>query len=400
MNQIKKLTAALLVIAMIFSLAACHPKDEQAMKIGDVEITSALYMCALIQADSEGRNKVDENAASDVSNINYQKQTIDEVDYTTWVKNRAEEICMEYAAYETKFKELSLKLSDETQSTITAYANYYWSTGGYSTLYGENGVTLDTFKRFFTYQYKSQEYFMSIYGKEGTSPVAESDIVEFMKTNYTPVYMLTQTYNTTNTEGSSVAMSDDEKKALTDKYNAYAERLKNGESFETIYIEVNGKAIDADDADTASGDTSSSNTSSTGSSDVSSTASSDSSTTSSGASSGDSAEPAKPADKYAQLLGSMDTTSGYKNYDKVKAMAVGDVQVIDEETGISLIVKKDISEDPYYLTYLNDEILYKIKQEEFEASVKAFAKTLSFTKNEYAVNRFKPKNIVYPTTSK
>ena len=51
MKMIKSLAAFCLAFILIFNFSSCHPKDEVAMTVGDIEITSALYMCALLQAD-------------------------------------------------------------------------------------------------------------------------------------------------------------------------------------------------------------------------------------------------------------------------------------------------------------------------------------------------------------
>ena len=67
MKALKKLLALTLAIFMILSVAACHPKDEVAITVGDVEITSALYMYALLEADSAARSKVDSEIAASSS---------------------------------------------------------------------------------------------------------------------------------------------------------------------------------------------------------------------------------------------------------------------------------------------------------------------------------------------
>ena len=60
MKNVKRVFALALVLVMALTVAACHQKDEVAVKIGDVEFTSAYYMCALINADSEAESKVQE----------------------------------------------------------------------------------------------------------------------------------------------------------------------------------------------------------------------------------------------------------------------------------------------------------------------------------------------------
>ena len=58
MKNIKRIFAALLCMAISLSFAGCHKKDEIAVSVKDVEFTSAYYMCALINAYSEGQSEV------------------------------------------------------------------------------------------------------------------------------------------------------------------------------------------------------------------------------------------------------------------------------------------------------------------------------------------------------
>lgn len=359
MNRFKRFAAVLLALSLVASLAACHPKNEIAMTVGDVQITSALYMCALIQADSEGRNKVDELAGDDVTDINYYKQKIDNTDFSVWVKNRAEEVCKEYAAYEIKFEEAGLTLDGDTLSTIDTYVNYYWTSAGYSQIYEENGVNLDTYKKFFTYSYKSQEYFTSIYGKEGTNPVSDADLTTALSENYVLADLLTGSYTDSST---GTSMTDEEKAALKTRFEGYVARLQGGESFAAIYNEYNGTTEEDSDATSDTGESA-------------------------------------PQDKYAQALGGEKTASPSDNYDTVKAMANAEAKLIEADTGLTIAVRKDIMADPYYLESMNPQLLVLLKQDEFQAGIDEFIKTLTVDKNNYAVDRFKVKNIVYPSAN-
>lgn len=379
MKMIKSLAAFFLAFILIFNFSSCHPKDEVAMTVGDIEITSALYMCALLQADGEARNLIDKNAAQGVENIDYFKQKIEGVNYSDWVKNRAEEICKEYAAYEMKFAEAGLELSEEKLAEIDFYTDYYWNSAGLGKFYEENGVAFQTYKKFFTYSYKAREYFESIYGKNGTNPVPEEELKSAMDENFVLVNQLYASY--TDTDGNE--LSDDAKSEIKQKFESYITRLNNGESFETIYNEYNGTEDDEEDdgEDTQSdGDTTSQPE--------------------------ESAEPdededqtddtPKPQDKHAIILGSSDTNFASDLFSDVKEMKPGEIKIIEpsSSTGIYLIVRKDILSDPYYLDYLNIEILTLLKQTEFEDMIKEYANSLPFDKNSFAVNRFKVKKIV------
>ncbi len=366
MKLLKRAGACLMAAALLASLAACHPKDETAMTIGDVQITSALYMCALISADGEGRNAVDEakqaessesgdtTSTNSSSTTDYYSEEIDGTDFSTWVRNRAEELCKQYAAYETRFAEAGLTLDEETQAEIDSNLDMLWNTYGYSSIYEPNGVSFETYTKYFTYQYKADEYFMSIYGQDGTDPVPEEEIKTSIAENYVAAETLTGAYTTTDsTTGSSTPLSDDEKTALKEKFEGYAQHLRDGESFETIYVEQNASPLTASE---------------------------------------DGAQ-----NPYISILGAEDTSYASDNFEEVKNMAVGEVKVLEDETyGLTLVVRQDILADSYYYDNLKDQALYTLKQEEFENAITEFGNSLTMEKSDFAINRFKPKNIKYP----
>lgn len=377
MNKVKSLAALCLAIIMLFSLAACHPKDEVALTIGDVKITSALYMCALIQADGEARNTIDNNAAEGVQNIDYFKQQIEGVNYTTWVKNRAEEICKEYAAYEIKFAEAGLTLSQDALSELDFTTEYYWTSAGLGSLYEQNGVSFETYKKFSTYSYKAREYFLSIYGKDGTDPVPEETLKSTMNDKYVVVNQLYASF--TDTDGN--ALSDEAKAEIKENFESYVDRLNNGESFETIYNEYNKTDEDEEEDDTQDDQNQSEQ-------DTTSQPEEDDQN--------EDDDSPKPQDEYASILGDSDTRFNSEIFSDVKEMGAGEVKIIEPSSGsgIYLIVRKDILSDPFYLDYLNIELLTFLKQTEFEDMIKEYTNSLSFDKNNFAVNRFKVKKLV------
>ena len=103
MKNVKRVFALALVLVMALTVAACHPKDEVAVKIGDVEFSSAYYMCDLINADSEAKSKVQEELSEDESteDVDYYSKKIDDKDFVTWVEDTAMDSLKEIAAYKT-----------------------------------------------------------------------------------------------------------------------------------------------------------------------------------------------------------------------------------------------------------------------------------------------------------
>ena len=349
MNLLKKMTAALLAVLMLASFAACHPKNEVALTIGDVDITSAMYMCFLIQADGEARDAVD-------------KANADNTDYDS--KNRAQEVAAEYAAYMTMFKDRELTLSDEDQSMIDTYVNHYWNTYGYSQMYEPNGVSLSTYKEYFSYSYKSKACFMSVYGADGTDPVADEEVRSTISANFAPVNVLTLSYSYKDSDNNTVDYSEEEIAAIKEKAQTYAQRLRNGEKFGPLYLEENPSA------DTSSADTS---------------------------------DESIYATVFVSEAAQSYVSSSYythDHWDEASALAVGEVKVIDDDDKSLVMYKyQNVLDNEKYISTLTEPALYILKQSEFEEKIKADAAALEVQTNSYAVDRFNPSKIEYPKSS-
>lgn len=367
-----KIIAVLSAVAILLTMTACHKKDEVAVTIDGIDITSALYMNALIECDMEAKSRIDEELNSSESttsttteDVDYYSQTLDNMKYVDYVKSKALERCREYAFYQKLIDNKTISLTDEEKSEAEYYAEAYWSYYGYSTLFEANGVALETYKKAFLYSYYANAYFMHIYGEGGEKEVDEATIKKTMNEKYILVYALTKTYDSDAT--------DEDKAAVKSTYDGYAKRLTNGEDFKKIYEEVNGSsesdtsidASDIDDDETAN-------------------------------------ENSSAQDSLATVIGDEDTNYSNDNFSTVEAMKTGEVKLVEssDKTSVTVYKKLDINQDPYYLkTLLNNEILAVLKEDEFEKSVDEEAAKLSLEENSFATKRFKVKKIVYPETS-
>ncbi len=354
MNTLKKIAAILLVFVMLFTFAACHPKDEVALTVDDVKITSALYMYALITADGEARSKVDETKEDTETEVDYYKEKIDDKKFETWVKDRAIELCKDLAANEIKFKEAKLSLTEEQEAEVAQYVDYYWSYYGYQALYETNGVSKETFSRAFKSSYYLNEYFLSIYGEKGTNPVSKDEVTKTMDENFVTANVLSVSLAELKT--------DAEKADAEKKFNDYLARLKKGEEFGKIYNEYY---------------------------DIKETEEEKTETT----------DEKAPKDEFATILGSEDTDYANDNFKTVKEMKIGEIKLVKTDSAITILIRGDMMADEYWVENLNTPTLNLIKGEEFEKTMADFAKKLSVKKNSYAINRFKVKKIVYPTAA-
>lgn len=385
MKIVKKFTAALLAAAFVITMTGCHEANEVAASYDDIEITSGMYLAMLLEADGNARTLVDEQNTDEngdtVSTSDYGKATVStddgNVDYYDYVADQGKKLIRQYIATEVLAKENNVTLSDEDQSGLETYVNYYWNTYGYSVLYEANGVGLDSFTAYMRNAgYLRGNLFTAIYGKDGTNPVAEDELTKYMTENYCVADIISESLSSTDSDGNTTTLTEDEAAELLEKLKGYADRLNNGESFETIYHEHTGtEHEDADEEETQSSDDASSETDDD-----------------------DEEEELKPLDSHATLLYSEET--GYDSYnsvdfDEVYKMEVGEVKVIEADDKYSLVVKSDIAADPYYLDNLDENLRQLVKGDEFNDLLDTKGGELDIKYNNSALRYLKPKKITY-----
>ena len=373
MKFFKKFIAVFCALTLVSTLTACHKKDEVALTIDGIDITSALYLNALLESDMEARAKVDEQLAESedesvqAGTVDYFTQSIDGKKFETYVKDKAIKLCREYAYYQKLIDAKTISLAEDKITEAESYADMYWSYYGYSTVFEANGIGLNTYKKAFVYSYYANENFMRIYGKDGEKAVDAETIKKTMGEKYILVHTLTKTY----AEGAK----DEDKAAAKDSYQKHITRLEKGEDFKTIYEELNPSEKNETQVDLSElEDSSNSET--------------------------DGPEGDQPLDEYATIIGDEDTNNyASEDFKTVDSMKVGEVKLVEnsDKTGFTVYQKLDINADPYYLKTLNDAILVVLKQEEYDKTLEEEAAKLTVEEHKFALNRFKVKNIVYPT---
>ena len=370
MKLAKRLLSLALVVLMALSVVGCHKKDEIAIKVGDYEFTAAYYMCALIYADTDARALVDEQLAEkkekdkdiDTENIDYSKQKIDGKKFDEYVKDKALESIRRIAAYKTKCDELKLKLEDEIVANAASYAEYYWSGYGYSQIFEPNGVSLETMKTHMLDTYYASIYFNELYGEGGEREIASADLQKALADHFVLANVIEAPYGED---------ADDTSKAdLKEKLDGYANALNGGTmTFEQVDLDFYGpdeeETHDHDHEEEAEEETE------------------------------------KPMDEKANIIGDEDTQYASEYYEEAKKLAKGTAVVVNmaDGSGITLIYKKEISEDPYYLKNLDNHLRELLEAQNLEKEMKKFAKTLKFKEITSATKIFKVKDIKYPETS-
>ncbi len=364
MKTFKRIIALCLAVLMTLSLSACiHKKNEIAVTVDSIEFTSAYYMCSLINAKLEAETKVyaDLSAEEQTSEIDYFSKKVDDMSFTDWVEDRAIESLKEIAAYKILCKENDLELTDEQKSEAEQMLSYYWDSYGYSTYFEPNGVSRETYGKYVEDAYYAELYFDFLYGKEGTKAVSTEDVNKEITESYILADVISVTYDT---DADDTAKASD-KAVLED----YASQIKSGKStFIDVYKSYYGIEDTTETEETAETEET------------------------------EETDEVEPINTYATILGADDTSFASDDYATYKGYEIDVAQVVEDsdKTQASLVIKRDITKDQYFMDYLDSYARHSIKDEEFESEIEAYAENLKANVNRYAVSQFKVKKIVEP----
>lgn len=350
MKTIKKILCLCLTLLLAVTMfAGCHKANEVALTIGSgkdkVEITSAYYLCTLVNAYQEGQQKVNEAKAEEkkeeteeAEEIDYLKEKIDGKSFTEWVENRAMEILLNYAALKNEMKANKVELGEEELQQVDSMASTYWIQYGYQSIFEKNGVSYETYKSYMKASNEDYTYFNSIYGHDGKKAVDHKELNQFIKAHYVPVDQAY--YPLTNSDGSAV--DDATKQEYLKTLNSYAKKLNAGKTtFAKVYKAVNGEL--------------------------------------------------QEGQSYSTYVGDDKTEYALDEFDKVKKLKDNKAIVLELDGAIVLLYKRPITKAVQ--EELHDGATYNMKHDEFTKELDEIGKTLKVSKNDFAFNRLKVKNI-------
>ena len=166
-----KMTAAVTALMVSLSLASCNQDTTWTYRTEDgaYEVTSGMYVGMSISAYNSGYSQTD----VDTSQPLYDQQ-IGSVDALTWVQQEVDNLAKKYLAVETKFAEYGLSFTEEEQSYIDSYIEFYWEYLGSS--YEEEGCGQESYTKLMTNSFKESQLFYHIYGEGGEREVTEEEL--------------------------------------------------------------------------------------------------------------------------------------------------------------------------------------------------------------------------------
>ena len=423
-----KMTAAVTALMVSLSLASCNQDTTWTYRTEDgaYEVTSGMYVGMSISAYNSGYSQTD----VDTSQPLYDQQ-IGSVDALTWVQQEVDNLAKKYLAVETKFEEYGLSFTEEEQSYIDSYIEYYWNYLGSS--YEDEGCGQESYTKLMTNSFKESQLFYHIYGEGGEREVTEEELRDLFNQQYAHVNIFD--VDCSDDEGNP--LEGHELEIVEERVANLIERLDNGEDFETVKAdyEAEVEAEQAAEEESASSDASSDETSSEETStsessasseesaaseessavseDTSSSASSETSEVSEDASSAESSSASEEtaSSETSAESSSSDTssdtetdtdTSVYINTDTTSYpeelvtllmdASAGEYGSWNDEDGTIYVWVRLENDDTGFETY-RDTILQNEKWEEYTQLEQDWINGMTFVQNDAAIRKHNPKNL-------
>lgn len=423
-----KMTAAVTALMVSLSLASCNQDTTWTYRTEDgaYEVTSGMYVGMSISAYNSGYSQTD----VDTSQPLYDQQ-IGSVDALTWVQQEVDNLAKKYLAVETKFEEYGLSFTEEEQSYIDSYIEYYWNYLGSS--YEDEGCGQESYTKLMTNSFKESQLFYHIYGEGGEREVTEEELRDLFNQQYAHVNIFD--VDCSDDEGNP--LEGHELEIVEERVANLIERLDNGEDFETVKADYEAE-VEAEQAaeeeaassDTSSDETSSEETSASESSasseesaaseessavseDTGSSASSETSEVSEDASSAESSSASEEtaSSETSAESSSSDTssdtetdtdTSVYINTDTTSYpeelvtllmdASAGEYGSWNDEDGTIYVWVRLENDDTGFETY-RDTILQNEKWEEYTQLEQDWINGMTFVQNDAAIRKHNPKNL-------
>ncbi len=267
----KRMMALLAAAAMCLSLAACTISTPTVVgKIGDVEITSGMYLLCQFQAFTTAQSKASstqdttkvksflkqnfeaESAASSAADSaasaassESAAETESAAESSVIGQSVSEYVAAEtlrnlqyYAAVKTRFTALGGKLTDQEISDADSLSQNIWKAN--SDLYAKNGFGLDTIKEYEYTLTMASDLLTLVYGPDGEQAISDADLTDYLENDLVYGYYISvPLYNS-----STYAFADaDQQQQIKDACQAVVDEYTQLHSAGTPAETINGAAV-------------------------------------------------------------------------------------------------------------------------------------------------------------
>ena len=415
LKRLMKITAAVTALGVSLSLASCNQDTTWTYRTedGKYEVTSGMYVGMSISAYNEGYSQSD----VDTSQSLYDQQ-IGSVNGLTWVQQEVDNLAKKYLAVESKFDEYGLSFTEDEQSYIDSYIQYYWSYIGES--YEDEGCGEESYTKLATNSFKESQLFYHIYGEGGEREVTEDELRTLFNEQYAHVNVFNVDASDDEgepLEGHAMELKEEEVAGLIEQldagidletvkadYQASQEEADSSseESSESTTAESSAvseeiSTEDPDESSITSEDTTSeeSSESSAVSEDTASEESSESSAVSEETSSAESddASSDEEDDSDTSVYINADSTSYPEELvSTLMDASAGEYGSYNDEDGTIYVWIRLENDDEGFETYRN-AILQNEKWDEFTQYEQDWVNGMTFVENDPAIRKHNPKHL-------
>lgn len=240
MKKFAKGAVALFMAAVLcMSLGACYDEDlTWAAKKGDLELPIGAYIYYLSISYNEA-----------AAQIGTDTKVLDgEVEGTPaeeWIVAKAQQYVNQFYWMDDEMQRLGLTLTEDDLNSATTTSSSYWAY--YGATFESYGIAQSSFNTAYAlYNAKYARVFEALYGAGGEREIPAEDIEAHFLDTYYNYEFYTVPMTTTDDEGNSVDMTDEEKAALTKELEAVAGEIRAGDTTVMDAANDSAEALESD----------------------------------------------------------------------------------------------------------------------------------------------------------
>ena len=222
MNFIKKTVAVVAAASLALSLSACHSDTSWAAKIGDdTTVPIGLY----IYSQAANYRTYAQNGLL-LSSQSLSEQTVkvsdSDVSATEHLDSEGVKTVKSHVGAVIKAEELNVSLTDDEISSAESEAELSYETD--KEVYEKNGIAKTSIVLYNQDTALKSKLFTAIYGKDGTNPVTDKELKDYINENFATINFIQQYYY--NEDGSE--MTDAQKAKTKKQYETIKSQVESG----------------------------------------------------------------------------------------------------------------------------------------------------------------------------
>lgn len=210
---------------MALGLAGCST-PASAGKVGDMDISSGLYLLMQLNAYNEAAGLVEDTSADVLD------QTVEDQPAADWIAEKTTENIRRYAGIRQLCTEHGITLSEDDQSQLDTLVESQWES--YGDYYESNGIGENTFRLALEAELLAEDLLPAIYGPDGTDPVDAAELESYIQENYTDLTYFALPLMTS----SYTFATEDQQTQIEELGKTAAQRLQDGEDMAKVAAET------------------------------------------------------------------------------------------------------------------------------------------------------------------